>query len=144
MRQDPATEATLEQHQHAWTDYHDRLVRGRRELSDLNVDATTDVESNRLAAKTEALQDVCNRWVQENDTLNTPTSASHYVEMWAAFALNTYQDWITAHRAGEAGDPAQTAYATGLALASDYQRGYGYGIDSPPYIANFFAITPQA
>ena len=145
MRQNTVTTpATLDDHQYAWPDYKSRLQRALRELMTMQNNATTDTERNRLITKSQALVDVVHRWNDANTTVTPNTTADQYAALWGAFAQETFNAWVPAHEQGDTGSVYHAAYATGLGLASDLQRGYAYDIDSPPYISDWFAIhTPN-
>lgn len=119
--------------QHAWEDLKVRIDRGDENLTALiarHEGSDTD-EARRLIDKRSGLDSTRNVWATLNDHA---IATGDYAAAWRLFTDAVFTHWKNMT------DPATRS---GLALALDYQRGYGSDIDAPPVIAAVHFAQPR-
>lgn len=102
----------------AWHDLGARLARGHETLLAVRTDPS---DTDRLNAKADGVVDALSTYARLAARGDLDAAG-----LWRSFSEAIRRNYVEAKRAG------LDAYATGLALAIEYQRGYGLAVDAAP------------
>ncbi|KQP62914.1 hypothetical protein [Nocardioides sp. Leaf285] len=111
----------IARHEAAWADLGERIERGRTRLLDLGAD-------ERIRSKVAGLSEAAT--IRDRLAADPETGAEAGDPEWVIWAWRSLTTALfEAYR--DALATSQAARATGLALALEYQRGFGFDVDAP-------------